>query len=139
MPCRRWSFVLAGLVALAAAVPASAQAPSAESPDKKITARADGKTISLIDAATQKELARMQGHAGNVTALAFSPDGRTLASADDMVVNQWDAATGKQLRSIRVAVAAVKLTFSQDGRTLTVEDKDKKKTVFDLATGQKIE
>jgi WD40 repeat protein len=139
MLCQRWSFVVVGLVLLSAGA-VRAQAPSADSPDKKITARGDGKTIVLTDAASQKELRRFLGHTGNVTAVAFSPDGKVLATGgDDKVVNIWDVATGKQIISIRTAGAVIKsVSYSQDGRTLTVEDADKAITIYDAATGKRL-
>jgi WD40 repeat protein len=116
------------------------QAPSATSPDQKRFARANGKTFSVFDAATQKELIRVASHTGDVTALAFSPDGKLLVSgSDDRSVRLFDAATGKELLKLPVGAAVEGLTFSQDARSLAVKLKDGKTDTFDVATGKKIQ
>ena len=52
------------------------------SPDGKTLASAsDDKTVRLWEAASGKEISKLQGHQGEVLSVAFSPDGRTLASA----------------------------------------------------------
>src|SRR5262249_10599262 len=135
---RRLLLVL-GCAAFFAAGAARADAPTADSPDKKLIARAEGKAVILVDAATQRIVAKMLGHTGNVRARAFSPDGKLLApGADAKAVAVWDGATGRQLRRFVVADPVKKVSFSQDGKTLTVEDAAGKKTNFDLATGQEV-
>jgi WD40 repeat protein len=58
------------------------------SPDGAVLAVAHGtimgskdRDVVLLDTASGREIKRLQGHAGNVFALAFSPDGKLLASA----------------------------------------------------------
>ena len=132
----------ASLVLLALGGPCFAQQNpvTASSPDGKLVARATDKAISVFDAATQKELIRIQGHTGNVTALAYSPDGRMLVSGgEDKAVRIWDAPTGKELRRLTAPDGVVSVAFSQDGKTLTVKSKDQKTQVWDVATGKQIQ
>ena len=112
--------------------------PSVKSPDGKVIASAAGKVISLFDAATQKELVRIQGHTEPVSALAISPDGKLLASGgQDKSVRLWDPATGKELRIFRGHQAPVVfLGFSGDGKILASRDADKVTREWDLATGK---
>jgi WD40 repeat protein len=83
-------------------------------PDGKtlISAGGDG-SIRLRDAATGKELRRLEGHKGGVYALTLARDGRTLASGGaDRAVRLWDVTTGKELRRVgefRMEVVAVAL------------------------------
>ncbi|MEO5819609.1 MAG: WD40 repeat domain-containing protein [Vicinamibacteraceae bacterium] len=51
----------------------------------------DATSIRVIDVITARELARLEGHEGGVTALAFAPGGTRLVSAGaDRTVRVWD-------------------------------------------------
>src|SRR5262249_25424644 len=75
-----------------------------------------------------KELYRLEGHSRPVSAFAFSPDGRRIASAvrrgKNAEVKLWDAATGREMLSLKAehdsTLAALGLSFSQDGHRLTL-------------------
>jgi WD40 repeat protein len=109
-------------------------------PDGKLFVVADGQSIRFFDAATQKEVRRIQGHQGNVTAIAFAPDGKVLATGgQDKTVRTWDVATGKELRTLRGhAAAVVNLSFSPNGKILTSQGTDQKTIHWDVNSGKQI-
>jgi RNA polymerase sigma factor (sigma-70 family) len=67
--------------------------PVAFSADGRLLALARGRAVTVWDAGTGKELARLEGHGGDVTAVAIAPDGRSLAtSSKDTTALVWDVA-----------------------------------------------
>jgi RNA polymerase sigma factor (sigma-70 family) len=67
--------------------------PVAFSGDGRLLALARGRAVTVWDAATGKELARLEGHGGDVTAVAIAPDGRSLATGStDTTALVWDVA-----------------------------------------------
>jgi WD40 repeat protein/DNA-binding SARP family transcriptional activator len=58
-------------------------------------------TVTIWNAETGQQQARLVGHTGTIQALAFSMDGATVATAgDDGIVRVWDASTGSQLLAL---------------------------------------
>jgi WD40 repeat protein/beta-lactamase regulating signal transducer with metallopeptidase domain len=82
------------------------------------TSGPDGK-IRLIEAASGKVLATLEGH-GDVRTLAYSPSGALLASGGkDGVLRVWDVKQRRLAVSFPALPAAVTcVRFSPDGRTL---------------------
>jgi WD40 repeat protein len=57
----------------------------------------DATSIRVLDVITARELARLDGHEGGVTALAFAPGGARLVSAGaDRTVRVWDLAARQE-------------------------------------------
>jgi WD40 repeat protein len=75
------------------------------SPDGKMLALMFQKpTIVLADAASGKELRRLEAHSPWPFGAAFAPDGRSLVTwGGDGLARVWDLATGKELRQIAYA------------------------------------
>lgn len=131
-------FRAAVLLLAAVSAPAVAQGPRTTSPDGKLVAHAEGKTISVSTGQPAKLLMKMVAHAEDVTALAYSPDGKMLFSVDKGgAVSIFDSATGKQIRKLGGPKGATQLAVSPDGRTLSVKaGKVTKK--YSVATGAEI-
>ena len=55
------------------------------------------KTVRLWDLQTGLEVARLEGHAGGVNALAVMPDGRLASGSSDKTVRLWDLQTGAEI------------------------------------------
>jgi WD40 repeat protein len=108
----------------------------AVSPDGKVLAASDDAHVHLWDWASNREVARLTGHAGRVTGLQFSPDGRWLATASlDGTAKLWEmparrlAATfapGKYKTGMGVAL------FTPDGKSLVTAGDDRMIHVWDL-------
>jgi serine/threonine protein kinase/WD40 repeat protein len=89
--------------------------------------------ITILDAATGREVALLEGADALASALAFSPDGTRLAAAVrawsrvggwlDAVLRVWDAGTGKKLHEIhRPRVMVESLAFHPDSARLATSE-----------------
>src|SRR5262249_43586468 len=47
-------------------------------PDGRFLAQVTGRAVRLWDVVAREERGRLEGHFGNITALAYAPDGKTL-------------------------------------------------------------
>jgi WD40 repeat protein/serine/threonine protein kinase len=83
-------------------------------------------SIRLLDARTGEELARLEGHADRVSALAWLPDGSRLVSGgEDRAVRLWDPVTGEPLCYLRGHLAELRgLAVSPDGHTIVTSGQD---------------
>jgi WD40 repeat protein len=79
--------------------------------------------VRLWDPSTGKALKTLDGHADQVTAVAFSPDGRQLASISwDDTVRLRDPSTGKALKTLEChAMEVTAVAFSPDGSQLQTD------------------
>lgn len=97
--------------------------------------------IRLWDAATGKEIQRLEGHESQVDSLAFLPDGKTLASAGfDMTIRLWDLAARREIRRSKWEINRVlsKTAFSPDGKQMISGIADGTLRIWDVISGKEI-
>jgi sugar lactone lactonase YvrE len=81
-------------------------AASAISPDGALIALANFETVTLLDAATGRELRTLgtpSGRSGNASSLAFSPDGSRLFVGHSDGLRELSVSDGRVVRDVRVA------------------------------------
>ncbi|MFN3373436.1 MAG: protein kinase family protein, partial [Chloroflexus sp.] len=114
---------------------------AAYSPDNQVAAVAVGAAVQLRNAETLVLQTTLNGHTGDVSALAFSPDGAILASGaqDDPVVRLWDVRNGRELAQLRGHEDWIRsLVFSPDGRLLASGSADRTVRIWDVASRQAV-
>lgn len=110
------------------------------SPAGNLLAAAKGKMIKLWDPTDGRRLSTLQGHAGDVTSLAFSPDGKLLASgSEDKTLKLWTMPDGQVWRTISgLADPVFGMTFNPAGTRLVAVGGDKTIRVWDAADGREL-
>jgi hypothetical protein len=88
--------------------------------DSKYVLSSGDNVIHVWDVATGKEARRIEGHSGQVPAMAISPDHKRLVTGgDDRVIRLWDVAGGKELHQFKGHTDTVTcLAFAPDGRRI---------------------
>jgi sugar lactone lactonase YvrE/mono/diheme cytochrome c family protein len=100
--------------------------------------------VELYSPEDHKVLRTLEGHKGNVNALAFSADGMQLFGADGQAavageVRRWSVADGKLLGAIEGHKDAIySMALSPDGKTLATGSYDQKIKLWNPETGQEI-
>ncbi|KAJ4299230.1 hypothetical protein N0V90_004474 [Kalmusia sp. IMI 367209] len=110
-------------------------------------------TLPRVEEEWKAMLQTLEGHMGEVTAIAFSQDGKTLASASTVktkdteepvkTIKLWDAGSGVMLQTLEGHMGKIQaLAFSQDGKTLASASLDTMVRLWDtdsLAVLRKLE
>jgi len=112
------------------------------SPDGELLAIAGREnSVILWEVRKAKEVARLIGHWGPVSALAFSPDGTALVSASaDRTLRLWDVQSRK-LRAVLTSHSEPPsdAAFSSDGKTLVSVDTSGATYLWDAGSGERID
>ncbi len=108
------------------------------SPDGTLLLIADNRLARLYDASTGDLIHTLDGHATDVTAVAFDRGGTRIASgAADGTVAIWNAVSGSRLLEIAAHADAVEgLTFTPDGLRVISGGSDASLRFWDAETGQ---
>jgi cytochrome c len=106
-------------------------------PDATAASSGDDFDIILWDLSSGEMRAKLEGHKGQVNALAVSSDGRFLASASwDGLVGLWDVSTGQLLYMMAGHESSVSdVAFSPDGELVFSASADGTIRNWDVETG----
>jgi WD40 repeat protein len=94
--------------------------------------------IQIWDTKTALEVVRMEGHAAQITCLAFRPDGKQFATGSaDRSVMIWDVESGQNVQILPAhAKGLTNVAYSPDGKRLAARSADGSIRLHDLAQGQ---
>lgn len=85
-------------------------------------------------------LAVLTGHYGGVSAVAIEPNAQTVASGSrDGTLRVWDWQAGQEVFCQTVNSLIYRVSFSEDGRILTLYGQQHRSYAWDLRTGQDVE
>jgi hypothetical protein len=99
-----------------------------------------GPNTHVLDVSEGKELGRLEGHTGDVTAVAWSADGTQIATADAFgLVRVWNATTLRPLEEAKGHRAPVRhAELSPNGKLLLTWAEDGAAIVWDCASGREL-
>ena len=91
-------------------------------------------TAEIWEITSQRLVATLTGHSGQVVAVAYSPDGRLVATgATDGTARVWSARSGRQILVLRGHNATVDaVQFTPDSRRLVTASEDGTVRVWDI-------
>jgi WD40 repeat protein len=101
---------------------------------KRLAANGEAGRAHIWDAFTGRMQVAMEGHSGQVQAVAFSPDGRFLATASrDNTATIWSTGTGRARATLSPHDGIVNdVSFSFDGAMLATGGSDQSAKVWSL-------
>jgi WD40 repeat protein len=125
---------------------------AALSPDgKQVLTESWDRTARLWEVASGKEIRRFEGHADEVTSVAFSPDGKLVLTGDgstpipgliaahEYTVRIWDATSGKEIvRFVGHSDRIRSVALSSDGKQVLTGSEDKTARLWNAAGGQEV-
>jgi WD40 repeat protein len=95
--------------------------------------------LYLWEAATARQLLKLEGHQDPVGHAAFSSDGKQIVSGSgDKTLRIWNAATGKELRVLEGHTDDCTGCFSPDGKRIISCSGDRTLRGWDAATGKEL-
>jgi WD40 repeat protein len=108
------------------------------SPDGRLLAVANARSIRILGGLSGKELRELSGLAAAYLSLGFSPDGRflTAAGVGERVVQLWELEPGREVHPPLIRYPLNKMEFLPDGRLAATDNM--KVTLLDLEKGREI-
>jgi WD40 repeat protein/serine/threonine protein kinase len=105
-----------------------------------IAAGSGGGPVYLLDAATGKTVAVLEGHHDIAVAMAFRPDGAQLASASyDQTIRLWDTLTHQPVAVLSGhSNIVLRVAYSADGTLLASGSRDLTVRFWDVATRREL-
>jgi DNA-binding beta-propeller fold protein YncE len=106
--------------------------------DRFLAAGSADKTARVIEAATGREICRVE-FGSYLRTVSFSPDGRYLAAGSgDKTVRVFEAETGREISRVEFGSDVTSVCLSPDGRFVAAGSADKTVRVFEAETGREI-
>jgi WD40 repeat protein len=118
-----------------------APGPVSISPDGKRIGNIAKRIVRMWDANTLMPTKPLEGHAGDVSMVAFSQDGKRIVTAsNDKTVRLWDAETGKQIGGPLIGHqdSVLSAEFSRDYKRIVTASSDRTARLWDAETGRQI-